>query len=74
MYSPASFIAVAVVLPLLGVVAVGVRFYVRLCLRSSRLGADDYMIVIGCLLVCAMCVNQLVGKTRKTTQETTRSR
>lgn len=64
MYSPDSFIALAIVLPLLGAAAVCVRFYVRWHVRSSHVGADDHMIVAGCLLVCAMGANQLLGRAK----------
>lgn len=61
MYSPASIIALGIVLPLLGVTAVLLRFLVRLRLRPAKIGGDDYMIVLGAFFVCAMGANELVG-------------
>ena len=62
MYSVASYIATAVSLPLLGFIAVCLRFYVRLRLRPTYIGIDDWMIAFSCLLVCASGANQVVGK------------
>lgn len=37
------------------------RFYVRKTLKRAPIGIDDYMSVVGCILVCAMGANQVVG-------------
>lgn len=62
MYGVTSLIVTAVILPLLGVVAVTLRFYVRLRLKPTFIGIDDWMITFSCLLVCAIGANQIVGK------------
>ena len=61
-YNVASLIATAIILPLLGVVAVALRFYVRLHVKPSPLRADDWLIVVSCIIACALAANQIVGK------------
>lgn len=63
MYSPTSLVALGIVLPLLGVFAVCVRLGVRIGMRRSVVGPDDWMIVAGSFMVCAMGANELIGKT-----------
>ena len=63
MYGVASLIVTAVLLPLLGVVAVILRFYVRLRLKPTFVGIDDWMIAFSCFIVCGLGANQIVGKT-----------
>lgn len=62
MYGVASLIVTAILLPLLGVIAVCLRFYVRLRVRPTFVGIDDWMTAISCFLVCAQGANQIVGK------------
>ena len=62
MYSVSSLIATAIVFPLLGVVAVCLRFYVRMRLKPTFIGVDDWMIAFSCLLVCASGANNIVGE------------
>lgn len=64
MYGTTSLIATAILLPLLGVIAVCLRFYVRLRLKPTFIGIDDWMIAFSCLLVCASGANQVVGMSR----------
>lgn len=64
MYGVASLIIAATVLPLLGLVAVFLRFFVRLRLQPTFLGVDDWLIAVSCLLVFAQCANQITGETR----------
>lgn len=60
MYPPASLIATGILLPLLGVVAVGLRFAVRH--RSKAfLGIDDWTILAACIIVCGMAACQIIG-------------
>ncbi|KAI9651691.1 MAG: hypothetical protein M1831_000537 [Alyxoria varia] len=65
MYSRASLIAIGIVLPLVGVAAVALRFYVRLVLRRGShdgfIGADDWMILTGCVFVCGLGANQIIA-------------
>ena len=62
MYGIASLIATAIVLPLLGLVAVALRFYVRLRLKPTFVGLDDWLIAFSCLLVLAQGANQINGE------------
>lgn len=64
MYSPTSIVALGIVLPLLGVFAVFLRLFIRMRLRPTPLGADDWIICVGAFFVCAMGANELIGKLR----------
>lgn len=59
-YSVATLIVTAVVLPILGVAAVGLRYWVRLRLQPTFIGIDDYFIAIACLLACGMVSFELL--------------
>lgn len=61
MYSPTSVVTLGVVLPLLGAITVVARFIVRLRLKAGSVSCDDWLIACGCLLVCAMGANQVIG-------------
>ena len=65
MYGVVSLIITATVLPLLGLVAVCLRFYVRLRLKPTFVGIDDWLVAFSCLLVLAQGANQINGKTRR---------
>ena len=60
-YDVASLIGTAIGLPLLGVVAVILRFYVRLRLRPTFIGVDDWLIVLAVVLVVGQGANQIVA-------------
>ncbi|KAG8532195.1 uncharacterized protein KY384_003836 [Bacidia gigantensis] len=60
-YNVASLIGTAIALPLLGVIAVILRFYVRLRLRPTFIGIDDWLIVLAVVLVVGQCANQVVA-------------
>lgn len=62
MYGVASLIVTATVLPLLGLVAVCLRFFVRLRLKSTFVGIDDWLIAFSCLLVLGQGANQINGE------------
>ena len=62
MYGVTSLIVSAILFPLLGVAAVALRFYVRLRVKRTFIGLDDWMITFSCLLVCASGPAQVVGK------------
>ena len=62
MYGVTSLIVTAIVLPLLGFIAVTLRFYVRLYLKPTFIGVDDWLIVIAIVLVYGQAANQIVGK------------
>lgn len=59
--SEAKLVALAVILPLLAVAAVIARFYAR-HLRQTQLAIDDWLAVIGTILVIGMGITQLVGE------------
>ena len=61
MYNVNSLIVTAVIIPLLGVVAVALRFYVRLRLTPTYVGVDDWAIALSCLLVCGIAADIIVG-------------
>ena len=62
-YGTTSIIITAIVLPLLGLVAVCLRFYVRLRLKPTFVGIDDWLITFSCLLVFAQAALQISCKT-----------
>ena len=59
MYSPAALISTGVILPLLGVVTVCLRYWVRLRFSPSYIGIDDILIVVGAVFVCGMGAIQI---------------
>ena len=61
MYGVASVIFTAILLPLLGFVAVFLRFYTRIRLTSTFVGIDDWLIAFSCLLVLSQGAAQIVG-------------
>ena len=61
MYTPSGSVAAGIVLPLLGVFAVCLRFYVRSQPRQS-VGIDDWMILAACVLVCGMGAIEVTGR------------
>lgn len=61
MYPPSSLVVTGILLPLLGLVAVGLRFIIRLRSRVF-LGVDDWTILAGWLIVCAMAACQILRK------------
>ena len=61
MYDVASLIATAIILPLLGFIAVVLRFYVRLYLKPTYIGIDDWLIAVAVVLVYGQAANQIVG-------------
>lgn len=61
MYGVASVIVTATVLPLLGFVAVCLRFYTRTRIVRTFIGIDDWLIAISCFLVLSQSACQIVG-------------
>ena len=61
-YSPESIVAVSIILPLLGLVAVGLRFWVRISVQPTFVGLDDWFIVGAVVLSLADGANLAVGK------------
>ena len=62
LYNVASLITTATILPSLGLVAVCLRIYLRLFLRPTYLGTDDYLIAIAAIFACGQGANQVIGK------------
>ena len=65
MYGIASVIVAAVLLPLLGFVAVCLRFYTRISLTPTFVGVDDWLIAFSCLLVLGQGATQIAGMVLK---------
>ena len=65
MYGSSSVIATAIVLPLLGSLAVCLRFYVRIRLTRTFVGIDDWLIAISCFLVLGHAAGQIACMTSK---------
>lgn len=61
MYGVASVIVTAIVLPLLGFVAVCLGFHVRIRLTPTFVGIDDWLIACSCFLVLGQGAMQIVG-------------
>lgn len=61
MYGVASVIVTAILLPLLGFVAVYLRFYTRIRLTSTSIGIDDWLIAFSCVLVLGQGAAQIAG-------------
>lgn len=61
MYGVASVIVTATVLPILGFLAVCLRFYVRIRLTPTYVGIDDWLIAFSCFLVLGQGAMQVVG-------------
>lgn len=64
MYGVASLIVTAIVLPILGLIAVCLRFFVRLRLKTTFIGVDDWLIAFSCLLVFAQGAILITGESR----------
>ena len=60
MYGVASVVATAVVLSLLGFIAVCLRFYVRIRLTPTFVGIDDWLIALSTLLVLGQSACQIL--------------
>jgi hypothetical protein len=59
-YSPTSIVVIAVVLPLFAVVAVALRFLVRLKIQPTYIGIDDWTIAVAVIFLLADCANLAV--------------
>ena len=61
-YDPPSIIAVSIILPLLALVAVCIRFWVRIRLTSTHIGTDDWLVLGAVIFSLADGANLIVGK------------
>lgn len=60
-YPPSTIITVSTILPVLTVVCVGLRFYVRLKVRPDYLGIDDWMAAAASMLCVGDGVCTILG-------------
>ena len=60
-YGTTSLISTAIVFPVLGIIAVSLRMYVRLRLRHTYIGVDDWLVLIAVPLVCGHGIIQVIG-------------
>ena len=60
-YGVTSLISTAIALPILSILAVSLRLYVRLRMRHTYVGIDDWLVVLSVLLVCGQGVLQILG-------------
>ena len=60
-YGADSLLVTAVVLPFLSIIAVFLRFYVRLRMRHTHIGIDDWLVLLSVFLVCGQGVIQILG-------------
>ena len=61
MYKVVSLVVSSIILPIIAMVAVGVRFRVRMKARKNRLGVDDWLILVASVLVCFLGALQTAG-------------
>ena len=61
-YGADSLLVTAIILPFLSIIAVSLRIYVRLGMRHTYMGADDWLVIFSVLLVCGQGVMQILGK------------
>ena len=61
-YGADSLLVTAIVLPFLSIIAVSLRIYVRLGMRHTYIGVDDWLVILSVLLVCGQGVMQILGK------------
>ena len=63
MYGFAALISIATVLIVLAIIATCLRFYIRLVLKPDRIGVDDWLILVSCILMVGQVINQIyLGK------------
>ncbi|KAI9718493.1 MAG: hypothetical protein M1828_006676 [Chrysothrix sp. TS-e1954] len=78
LYPVSSAISTAIIFLVLGAITLCLRFWVRLRMRPTYVGPDDYTVVIAFILVCGMCANQIIlatiGELGRDGQPTTQSR
>jgi len=60
-YTQAAIISTAVIFSSIGFALVCVRFWLRLVYRKSYIGADDWLILAGSILVIGMAANEILG-------------
>lgn len=61
-YGVTSLIETAIALPILSLLAVLLRFYVRLHMRRSHIGVDDWLSLIAVVTLFGLAVMQVIGR------------
>ena len=61
-YGVTSLIETAIALPILSLLAVFLRFYVRLHMRRSHIGVDDWLCLIAVVSFLGLAVMQIIGR------------
>ena len=60
-YPPSSIVAIGIILPLIALFAVILRFYLRLFIKPTYIGIDDWLILGAVILSMADGANLAVG-------------
>lgn len=58
--TPSSIIAVGAVMPSLALIAVSLRFYVKV--KKRTVGLDDWLILVSLVICCALGITLIVGE------------
>lgn len=58
--TPSSIIAVGAVMPSLALIAVSLRFYVKV--KKRTVGLDDWLILVALVICCALGITLIVGE------------
>lgn len=61
-YGVTSLIETAIALPILSLLVVFLRFYVRLHMRRSHIGVDDWLCLIAVVSLFGLAVMQIIGR------------
>ena len=61
-YSPTSIIVVSVVLPVIALVAICLRFWVRLRVQPTYVGIDDWLILGAFIFMVGDAANLIIRK------------
>ena len=61
-YGVSSLVGTAIALPFLSLLAVFLRFHVRLRMRRSHVGVDDWLCLLAVVLVVGQAIMQIIGK------------
>ena len=60
-YGVSSLIGTAVTLPILSITAVLLRFYVRLRIRRTNIGSDDWLCLLSLVFIVGQAIIQVLG-------------
>ena len=63
LYDPSSIIALFIIFPIIGLVVLALRFYVRLRVQKPPgLWIDDWLILVGAFLTVSLNINGIIGE------------